>query len=166
MFSLETFSFWTIYSKNSFYDRDKNRLSLKDSVERMLAYIPMYMPNLTINVHVYMNYEVQLGSTYNDMYDAFHNSEVSKIVSWKEVSSTKSDAYGDIWQASYDDRNRQSNYNAEKDMQAKKIIEPYLKEMVQNYFIFAGEKHTDFGNTQYIEALVRHIDFIFHFHKK
>lgn len=150
----------------SYKDSENNNLFGIDILERMFAYIPMYTSSFFIDVHVYMNYEVQLGSEYNDLYDDFHNSEISKIVTWDEFSSPKSPFGGDVWQASYNDSNRQSNYNAAKDMQAKKIIEPFLKEMAKKYYIFTGYTMSDYDKNQYVEAMVKHIDYMFHFHEK
>jgi hypothetical protein len=150
----------------SYKDRENNNLFGIDVLERMFAYIPMYTSSFFIDVHVYMNYEVQLGSEYNDLYDDFHNSEISKMVTWDEFSSAKSPFGGDVWQARYNDSNRQSNYNAEKDMQAEKIIEPFIKEMAKKYYIFTGYTMSDYDKNQYVEAMVKHIDYMFHFHEK
>ena len=38
--------------------------------------------------------------------------------------------------------------------------------MANQYFIFTGYTQKEFDKVQYVEAMVRHIDYIFHFHEK
>ena len=59
---------------------------------------------------------MELSNEYNTLHDQFENSELSNMMSWDEFSSTKSGYYGDAWQASYNDRTAQSDYNAKKRM--------------------------------------------------
>jgi len=151
--------------KYVFVDRENKKLDEQLLVERMLCYLPIYAKEITLDINAQVFYKTVISREYSDLYEEFDNSEYSKMMTWDEFSH-KSGYAGDIWQASVNDREAQSNANFKVREQNEKLIKSIVNDMFDKCELFVGQNCTDNGQKQYVEGKVKSVKFDVSFYGK
>ena len=150
-----------------FCDRENKSLENYNYVERMLSFVPNYAKEITLVIRAKVTYEKDYSSSYLDAYDAFENSEYSKMMTWQEFSdSSKSEIGARIYIDNLNDNYKNSSRRIEAENRRKEEISSFIKKMFEEHIVFAGYTFIFEDNKkQYIEGKVNKIKFDFKFYE-
>ena len=158
----------SIEAKSYVYcDREHKSLNNYEYVERMLSFVPNYAKEITLVIRAKVTYEKDYSSSYLDAYDAFENSEYSKMMTWQEFSdSSKSEIGAQIYINNLNDSYKNSNRRIQAENKRKEEITSFINKMFEEHVVFAGYTFIFEDNKkQYIEGKVLKIKFDFKFYE-